>query len=147
MARGRASLLKAVDAKKDQSYFLWGINRRVLSRMLLPVGSQTKPETRAVAHRLDDLDHAGHPCRSLSVPNIRFDRPKPHRTTAWPMITVRRHQGTYLDRITQHRSGAVIISLGFQDFPRAGFTKFYPSNNPACGCHGPRRRSRCNLFD
>jgi len=45
-------LHRGVDPAKDQSYFLWGINRSVLSRMILPVGSQTKPETRAVAHRL-----------------------------------------------------------------------------------------------
>ncbi|MDB4877694.1 MAG: tRNA-specific 2-thiouridylase mnmA [Gemmatimonadetes bacterium] len=45
-------LNRGLDHNKDQSYFLWGINRRVLSRMLLPVGSQTKAETRAVAHRL-----------------------------------------------------------------------------------------------
>jgi tRNA-specific 2-thiouridylase len=45
-------LLRGVDHSKDQSYFLWGIDRRVLRRMLLPVGSQTKPETRAAAHRV-----------------------------------------------------------------------------------------------
>ena len=45
-------LQRGLDPAKDQSYFLWGIDRRVLSRMLLPVGAQTKPETRAVAHRL-----------------------------------------------------------------------------------------------
>src|SRR3954454_21542856 len=45
-------LHRGVDHSKDQSYFLWGIDRSVLSRMLLPVGSQTKAETRAVAHRL-----------------------------------------------------------------------------------------------
>jgi tRNA-specific 2-thiouridylase len=45
-------LHRGVDLSKDQSYFLWGIDRSVLSRMLLPVGSQTKLETRAVAHRL-----------------------------------------------------------------------------------------------
>jgi tRNA-specific 2-thiouridylase len=45
LSRGR-------DPNKDQSYFLWGIQRGVLSRMLLPVGDQTKPETRAVAHEL-----------------------------------------------------------------------------------------------
>ena len=45
-------LLRGVDHSKDQSYFLWGIDREVLSRMLLPVGAQTKAETRAVAHRL-----------------------------------------------------------------------------------------------
>ena len=46
------ALFRGVDASKDQSYFLWGIDRDVLSRMRLPVGAQTKPETRAVAHRL-----------------------------------------------------------------------------------------------
>jgi tRNA-specific 2-thiouridylase len=45
-------LRRGVDPSKDQSYFLWGIDRGVLPRMLLPVGSQTKPETRAVARQL-----------------------------------------------------------------------------------------------
>ena len=45
-------LHRGLDPAKDQSYFLWGIERRVLSRMLLPVGAQTKAETRAVAHKL-----------------------------------------------------------------------------------------------
>jgi tRNA-specific 2-thiouridylase len=45
-------LHRGVDPGKDQSYFLWGIDRAVLSRMLLPVGWQNKPETRAIAHRL-----------------------------------------------------------------------------------------------
>jgi len=46
------ALHRGLDPAKDQSYFLWGIDRRVLSRMLLPVGAQTKAETRAVAHQL-----------------------------------------------------------------------------------------------
>jgi tRNA-specific 2-thiouridylase len=45
-------LHRGLDPLKDQSYFLWGIERRVLSRMMLPVGAQTKAETRAVAHEL-----------------------------------------------------------------------------------------------
>ena len=46
------ALHRGLDPDKDQSYFLWGIARSVLSRMLLPVGSQTKRETRAIAHEL-----------------------------------------------------------------------------------------------
>jgi len=46
------ALHRGLDPAKDQSYFLWGIDRRVLSRMLLPVGAQTKAETRAIAHEL-----------------------------------------------------------------------------------------------
>jgi tRNA-uridine 2-sulfurtransferase len=46
------ALHRGLDPAKDQSYFLWGIDRRVLSRMLLPVGAQSKPETRAIAHEI-----------------------------------------------------------------------------------------------
>jgi tRNA-specific 2-thiouridylase len=46
------ALHRGLDHSKDQSYFLWGIDRSVLSRMLLPVGAQTKAETRAVARSL-----------------------------------------------------------------------------------------------
>jgi tRNA-specific 2-thiouridylase len=40
------------DPGKDQTYFLWGIDRAVVRRMLLPVGDLTKAETRAHAHAL-----------------------------------------------------------------------------------------------
>jgi tRNA-uridine 2-sulfurtransferase len=46
------ALYRGRDAEKDQSYFLWGIDRAVVARMLTPVGDLTKRETRAVAHRL-----------------------------------------------------------------------------------------------
>jgi tRNA-specific 2-thiouridylase len=46
------ALHRGRDHSKDQSYFLWGIDRAVLSRMLLPVGGLTKPETRRRAHAL-----------------------------------------------------------------------------------------------
>jgi tRNA-uridine 2-sulfurtransferase len=45
-------LHRGLDPAKDQSYFLWGIQRAVLSRMILPVGAQTKAQTREVAHEL-----------------------------------------------------------------------------------------------
>ena len=45
-------LHRGVDHAKDQSYFMWGIDRSVLSRMILPVGAQTKADTRRVAHAL-----------------------------------------------------------------------------------------------
>jgi tRNA-specific 2-thiouridylase len=46
------SLYRGMDPQKDQSYFLWGINRGVVRRMLLPVGALSKAETRARAHAL-----------------------------------------------------------------------------------------------
>ena len=46
------ALFRGHDRRKDQSYFLWGIARAVVRRMVTPVGGQTKPETRAAARRL-----------------------------------------------------------------------------------------------
>jgi tRNA-specific 2-thiouridylase len=45
-------LMRAQDPAKDQTYFLWGIDRAVVRRMLLPVGELTKAETRSRAHAL-----------------------------------------------------------------------------------------------
>jgi tRNA-specific 2-thiouridylase len=45
-------LLRGRDDAKDQTYFLWGIERDVVQRLLLPVGDLTKAETRAIAARL-----------------------------------------------------------------------------------------------
>ncbi len=46
------ALYRGRDLNKDQSYFLWGIDRAVVERMLTPVGELSKPETRALARRL-----------------------------------------------------------------------------------------------
>ena len=46
------ALYRARDRAKDQSYFLWGIDRAVVARMLAPVGSLTKRETRERARAL-----------------------------------------------------------------------------------------------
>ncbi len=46
------ALYRGSDGRKDQSYFLWGIDRAVVRRMLTPVGELTKEETRRVARRL-----------------------------------------------------------------------------------------------
>src|SRR5207244_6048134 len=46
------ALFRGSDISKDQTYFLWGIDRSVVSRMLTPVGSLTKSETRAAAREL-----------------------------------------------------------------------------------------------
>ena len=46
------ALYRGEDPQKDQSYFLWGIDRSVVARMLTPVGTMSKAETRAYARRL-----------------------------------------------------------------------------------------------
>lgn len=43
------SLLKAKDKTKDQSYFLWRLNQKQLSRVLFPLGDYQKSEARKIA--------------------------------------------------------------------------------------------------
>lgn len=47
-----ARLLRGVDSNKDQSYFLFGLSREVLARMVFPLGGGTKAHTRAEGVRL-----------------------------------------------------------------------------------------------
>jgi tRNA-specific 2-thiouridylase len=50
-AGGRAALFKAVDSKKDQSYFLFSLRQEQLASSLFPLGGLTKTETRAIAKK------------------------------------------------------------------------------------------------
>jgi tRNA-specific 2-thiouridylase len=45
-------LHRGIDATKDQSYVLFGVQRRMLRRMLLPVGEYQKPQIRELASQL-----------------------------------------------------------------------------------------------
>ena len=46
---GNFLLKKALDEKKDQSYFLWSLKKEALSHILLPLGTYTKDEIRIIA--------------------------------------------------------------------------------------------------
>lgn len=48
---GRATLLKGLDANKDQSYFLHAVGHRELEQTLFPVGEIAKPEVRKIAEQ------------------------------------------------------------------------------------------------
>ncbi len=45
-------LFRGSDRTKDQSYFLWGIDKQVVARMVTPVGELTKTDTRAQARAM-----------------------------------------------------------------------------------------------
>lgn len=49
---GEPALLRAVDATKDQSYVLFGVQREILRRVLLPVGDYPKTEIRELARHV-----------------------------------------------------------------------------------------------
>ncbi len=45
-------LLKGIDKKKDQSYFLYSIDRTLLSQLIFPLGTYTKQQTRQIAEKI-----------------------------------------------------------------------------------------------
>lgn len=47
----RCFLLKGIDRKKDQSYFLYGINRLFLNQLILPLGEYTKQQVKEIAEQ------------------------------------------------------------------------------------------------
>jgi tRNA-specific 2-thiouridylase len=49
---GRWRLMRAADADKDQTYFLWVLSQDQLARTRFPLGDLTKPEVRAIAEEL-----------------------------------------------------------------------------------------------
>ncbi|WP_087069403.1 tRNA 2-thiouridine(34) synthase MnmA [Cyanobium sp. NIES-981] len=48
---GRHQLLRGLDPRKDQSYFLYDLPQEVLGRLVFPLGELTKPDTRLEAER------------------------------------------------------------------------------------------------
>jgi tRNA-specific 2-thiouridylase len=51
-AAGRTKLFRAVDERKDQSYFLFSLRQEQLAAAILPLGRLTKPEVRALAKKM-----------------------------------------------------------------------------------------------
>jgi len=51
-ARGNPTLLRAMDARKDQSYFLWALPPELLPKLMFPLGELTKPQVREKAREL-----------------------------------------------------------------------------------------------
>ena len=50
-ANGRHQLLRGLDGRKDQSYFLYDLPQQALGRLVFPLGELTKPDTRLEAER------------------------------------------------------------------------------------------------
>lgn len=46
-------LLKGIDNKKDQSYFLYSIDKAYLSQIIFPLGEYTKQKVKEIAEKLD----------------------------------------------------------------------------------------------
>jgi tRNA-specific 2-thiouridylase len=55
---GKLVLLKGSDMQKDQSYFLYALNKAQLAQSLFPIGDLTKQQVRAIAKQLGFINHA-----------------------------------------------------------------------------------------
>ncbi len=51
-SKGRNKLLRGIDLKKDQSYFLYDLSQEVLGQIIFPLGDLTKEDTRKEAQKL-----------------------------------------------------------------------------------------------
>jgi tRNA-specific 2-thiouridylase len=49
---GNSLLLRGMDEKKDQSYFLWSLPPEMLPTLMFPLGELTKPEVREIARQM-----------------------------------------------------------------------------------------------
>lgn len=74
-ASGRYLLKKSTDASKDQSYVLYSLTQRQLSRTLFPLGSMTKTEVRGIAEQLGLINAHKHDSQDICfVPDGDYAR-------------------------------------------------------------------------
>lgn len=108
--KGRYLLQKAMDAQKDQTYFLACLNQKQLSRILLPLGELTKAQVREIAEAQGFLN-----ARKKDSQDICFIPDGDYKAFMERYTGKRYPAGDYLDRdgkvIGQH-TGAVGYTLG-----------------------------------
>lgn len=101
--KGGVSLHRGVDADKDQSYVLFGIEQKLLQRMLLPIGGYRKAKIRELAERFGLGRVANKPdsqeiCFVAAGKHAAFVADRTSRSTIGDMVTVdgavvAQHQG------------------------------------------------------
>lgn len=93
-ATGRHQLLRGLDARKDQSYFLYDLPQEVLGRLVFPLGELTKADTR--------LEAARHGLRTAHKPESQD-------------LCLADHHGSmkaFLDAYLPPRQGEIVLSDG-----------------------------------
>ena len=91
---GRHQLLRGLDQRKDQSYFLYDLPQQDLGRLVFPLGELTKPDTRAEAER--------HGLRTAQKPESQD-------------LCLADHHGSmkaFLDAYLPPRAGEIVLSDG-----------------------------------
>ena len=92
--QGRHQLLRGLDQRKDQSYFLYDLPQDVLGRIVFPLGELTKPDTR--------LEAARHGLRTADKPESQD-------------LCLADHHGSmraFLDAYLSPRQGEIVLADG-----------------------------------
>jgi tRNA-specific 2-thiouridylase len=92
--QGRHQLLRGLDTRKDQSYFLYDLPQDVLGRIVFPLGELTKPDTR--------LEAARHGLRTAEKPESQD-------------LCLADHHGSmraFLDAYLPPRQGEIVLADG-----------------------------------
>ena len=116
---GRYRLLRGLDARKDQTYFLWELTQEQLSRSLFPLGEMTKEEVREVARLqglyvaekkesqeicfVPDGDYAGFIDRYLEAEGREAERPTGGEIVDTEGRVVGEHEGVHRYTVGQRR--------------------------------------------
>jgi tRNA-uridine 2-sulfurtransferase len=115
----RHRLLRGLDRRKDQTYFLWELTQGQLSRALFPLGSMTKDEARSAAraHNLGvaakresqeicfvpDGDYAGFIDRYLEAEEREGERPPRGEVVDTEGRAIGEHEGVHRYTVGQRR--------------------------------------------
>jgi tRNA-specific 2-thiouridylase len=116
---GRYRLLRGLDARKDQTYFLWELTQGQLSRSLFPLGEMTKDEVRDLARRhglyvaekresqeicfVPDGDYAGFIERYLEAEGREAERPPGGEIVDTGGRVLASHEGVHRYTVGQRR--------------------------------------------
>ena len=103
---GEVRLLRGVDRRKDQSYFLYRVAADVLARTLLPLGGYTKDEVRALARERglaaseqpDSQDFCGGDPRAVVT-----EAPRPGDVVGTDGRVLGRHRGFWQHTVGQRK--------------------------------------------
>jgi len=107
---GRFVLRKAVDPTKDQSYVLYFLDQRLLSKLLFPLGEMTKTETRDIAEKNGFINAAKKDSQDICfVPDGKYAEAIKRFSGKVPL------SGDYLDvsgKVIGKHKGIIYYTLG-----------------------------------
>ncbi|MCF7792553.1 MAG: tRNA 2-thiouridine(34) synthase MnmA [Candidatus Cloacimonetes bacterium] len=90
--KGTFQIHKAEDSHKDQSYYLWALNQKQLSKTLFPISELTKPEVRKIAKEMLLPVH--------------------EKTDSQEICFIKGHYEDYLKKHLEFKSGNIVLQNG-----------------------------------